>query len=239
MMNGVIRFYVVTGVLAFAASMVSSASKAAVLSATVGGTPDGVAAFYENFDTLASTGGITGNGITVTFSGTGAGTTSLPDVSSEYAAPFISGDNGTVFGNFQAAGPDETQYLTTGIGEITLQLDMHHQYFGLLWGSVDDYNTLSFYDGNTFLFSFTGLDVTSLANGSQGADGTYYVNIHSSDAFDKVVASSTGYAFEFDNVALAYDPVTLPQNEVPEPDTLALLGLGVIAGIAARRRRTG
>lgn len=226
------------GALAFGAALASSVSMAAVISASVGGAPDS-AIFYENFDSLAATGGATTNGITVTFSGTGAGTASLPDVSGQYAAPFISGDNGTLFGNSQADGPDETRYLATGIGQVTLQLNAYRQYFGLLWGSVDDYNTLSFYDGNTFLFNFTGLDVSSLANGNQGIDGTFYVNINSSDAFNRVVASSTGYAFEFDNVALAYDPISLPiQGEVPEPGTLTLLGLGLFAGINVRRRRT-
>lgn len=238
-MNRAIRFYAVGGVLAFGAALASSVSMAAVINASVGGAPDN-AIFYKNFDSLAATGGATTNGITVTFSGTGTGTASLPNVPGLYAVPFISGDNGTLFGNSQADGPDEAQYLTTGIGQVTLQLDKYHQYFGLLWGSVDDYNTLSFYDGDTFLFNFTGLDVSSLANGNQGIDGTFYVNINSSDAFNRVVASSTGYAFEFDNVALAYDPISLPiRGEVPEPGTLTLLGLGLFAGITARRRRTG
>ncbi len=237
MMNKAIRFYAVSGALAFGAALASSVSMAAVISASVGGAPDG-AFFYENFDSLAATGGATTHGITVNFSGTGAGTASLPDMSGQYAAPFISGDNGTLFGNLQADGPDETQYLSTGIGQVTLQLNAYHQYFGLLWGSVDDYNTLSFYDDNTLLFSFTGRDVSNLANGNQGIGGTLYVNINSSDVFNRVVASSTGYAFEFDNVALAYDPISLPiHGEVPEPGTLTLLGLGLFAGITARHRR--
>ena len=42
-------------------------------------------------------------------------------------------------------GPDTTTYLTTGIGSVTLTLPGPEKYFGLLWGSVDTYNTLSFY----------------------------------------------------------------------------------------------
>lgn len=238
MLNRVIKFYVVAGAFAFGAAA-SSASMAAVITATVGSVPDG-AAFFENFDSLAATGGTTSKGITVSFSGKGAGTTALPDMTGYYAAPIIADGSAISFGNSQAEGPNETQYLTTGIGQVILELDRYHQYFGLLWGSVDDYNLLSFYDGNTLLFEFTGLDVDGLANGNRGPDGTFYVNISSAEYFNKVVASSTKYGFEFDNVALAYDPISLPiYGEVPEPDTLTLLSLGLLAGITARRRRTG
>lgn len=237
MMNRAIKFYTMAGVLALGAAMVPSAGMAAVITASVGGVPSG-AGVYLNFDALSATGGAAGHGVTVAFSGTGAGTATLPNVSGQYAAPFISGGNGAPFGNYQADGPNETQYLTTGIGEVVFQLGEYNSYFGLLWGSVDSYNTLSFYDGSNLLFNFSGLDVNSLANGDQGAGGTFYVNINSSVAFDKVIASSTGWAFEFDNVALSRDPIDLPQSTVPEPGTLALLCLGLLGGIAARRRRT-
>jgi hypothetical protein len=210
---------------------------AATLSASVGGVPVGVGV-YESFDSLATTGGLSARGIAVTFSGKGAGTATLPYVPGRYVAPFISSGNGASFGNPQANGLDQTQYLTTGIGQVTLQLDKYHQYFGLLWGSVDDYNTLSFYDGNTLLFSFTGIDVDAGANGNQGAGGTFYVNINSDAAFNKVVASSTAYGFEFDNVALAINPLAV--SPVPEPETYSLLmaGLALIGAIVRRRSIT-
>ncbi|SFW25141.1 PEP-CTERM sorting domain-containing protein [Nitrosovibrio sp. Nv17] len=226
----------IMGALALGLGLASTGSMAALLNASVGGVPVG-ANIYESFDTLSSLGGATGNGITVLFSGDGAGVATLPNVEGQYAAPYLSNGNGTLFGNPQPDGQDATQYLTAGIGDVTLLLDEHHQYFGLLWGSVDDYNTLSFYDGNTFLFSYTGSDVDTLANGRQGADGTYYVNINSDTPFNKVVASSSSYAFEFDNVALAYTPVELPQTSVPEPGTLALLGIGLLASAIRRRTR--
>src|SRR6187551_2101953 len=140
-------------------SAASSASMAATtLSAAIGGTPIGEGP-YINFDSLAPTGGATDGGITVSFSGMGAGTIDVPNVVGKYAAPYISGANGTLFGNTQGDGRSVTPYLSTGIGQVILQLDQYHNYFGLLWGSVDHYNTLSFYDGSTLLFSYTGLDV--------------------------------------------------------------------------------
>lgn len=77
--------------------------------------------------------------MTITFSGTGAGAVAGPDAPGFCAAPFISGGNGTIFGNLQENGQNQTQYLTTGIGQVTMELDDYHQYFGLLWGSVDHY----------------------------------------------------------------------------------------------------
>lgn len=65
------------------------------------------------------------------------------------------------------------------------------------------------------------------------------MNINSDTPFNKVVASSSAYAFEFDNVALAVNPISLHETAaIPEPGTLALLGLGLLAGIATRYRRT-
>ena len=66
------------------------------------------------------------------------------------------------------------------------------------------------------------------ANGNQGAQGTFYVNIDTTLAFNKVVASSTQYAFEFDNVAY---------KSVPDSgSTIALMGAALL-GFAALRRK--
>ena len=206
-------FFVARLVFILSISATSSASIAATaLSATIGGTPT-VAGTYINFDNLAPTGGATDEGITVSFSGIGAGTIAGPNVVGKYAAPYISGGNGTLFGNTQADGRGVTPYLSTGIGQVTLQLDQYHNYFGLLWGSVDDYNTLSFYDGSTLLFSYTGLDVDQLAKGHQGAGGTFY----------REVAPGAGI---FGNVASAPDfrAAELPLITDEKPLTSAVIG---------------
>lgn len=224
--NRIVRLYT-AGIFTLGITMSASTAIAAVIDAVVGGAPSGSANVYENFDFLPAAGGTTANGITVTFGGTDAGVAKFPNLEGKYVAPFISNSNGTLFGNSQVSGYNETQYLTTGIGSVTLELGDYHRYFGLLWGSVDSHNVLSFYDGNTLLFSFTGLDVNALADGNQGAEGTFYVNINSDIAFNKVIATSGQYGFEFDNVALIRQPLEFPA-EVPVPGTLLLLGIGLL-----------
>jgi hypothetical protein len=57
------------------------------------------------------------------------------------------------------------------------------------------------------------------------------INANSGSAFDRVVATSSQYAFEFDNVAFS-------KNPVPEPVSLGLLGTGVLGLLLVKRRRT-
>ena len=203
----------------------------------VGGAPTG--ANYLNFDDL-SLGDHAG---TTTAGPTGSATvTTWPDaqavqgaLSGKYAAPFLSGGNGVGFGN--GNGADTTTYLTSGIipGEVSLAFAGDQQYFGLLWGSIDLYNTLSFYDGATLLGSVTGGQVLAGANGNQGINGTLYVNINTDVGFNRVVATSSSYAFEFDNVA--YNATPLASNVPDGGSLMGVFGLALIgmAGIARRR----
>jgi hypothetical protein len=205
------------------------------INALVGGAPVGTQRI--NFDNLSlgnAGGTATGpNGsVNVSFT-TGDSIAVTGALSGKYAAPWLSGGNGNGFGPGsanQANGVDGTTYLSTGIGSVTLDFGASASlnYLGLLWGSVDNYNTLKFFNGSTQVFSVTGTQVWASANGNQGAQGTFYVNIDTSLAFNKVVASSTQYAFEFDNVAY---------KSVPDSgSTLALMGAALL-GLAALRRR--
>lgn len=191
------------------------------VNASIGGAPDGNS--YENFDALAldNTGGLTPSGITVQFSAGGQSQAVQGASSGFYAAPFLSNNNGLVFGN-PANNENATTYVTTGIGSVTLLFPARVKYLGLLWGSVDAYNSLDFYNGATLIHTMTGSDVTALPNGEQGANNTFYVNINSAAAFDRVVARSTSYAFEFDNVAFNADAIGVPE---PAAAGIFLLGL--------------
>jgi hypothetical protein len=96
--------------------------------------------------------------------------------------------------------------------------------FDFYWGSIDSYNIVDFFLG-TEKVSFNG-DQAFAATGLAGTASNFNTDgyFSFSGMFDKVVLSSSdGVAFEL-------------ARAVPEPGTLALLGLG-LAGLGASRRR--
>ena len=210
-------------VLVAGMGLMATAASATTITASVGGVPSNAQA-YENFDNVPLGAGTytTSSGIIVSFEGGGHAVHNA--LSGQYAAPFLSGGNGSHFGS-QTDGADTSTYLATGAAgsSVTLAFVGPTRYMGLLWGSVDTYNTLTFYNGTTLVGQFTGTDVTAAANGNQGADGTFYVNINLSDSFTSVVATSSSYAFEFDNVAVSANPL-----KVPEPGTVGIFLLGLL-----------
>jgi hypothetical protein len=160
----------------------------------------------------------------VTFNdGTCAGYASCSNVSivqgnssGVYAAPYL----------------DTTKYSTVGGGKTsTFNLGTAADYFGLYWGSIDGYNTISFYLGNSLVQSFTGAPVVGLLqNGGQtGWSSNRYINFNFFNAsFDKVLFFSSSNAFETDNHAFR-------KISVPEPMTLVLMALGLFGLVVARR----
>lgn len=223
-----------------AASLFSTATAHAGIisvSGSVGGAPAGMK--YVNFDNLSNgaTGNLVGTGPngSVALTITPNARVATGAASGVYAPPYISGNNGNGFASQVTPGADTTPYLTSGRvadgGSIKMDFGSNQQYLGLLWGSVDGYNKLSFYDSsNTLVGEVTGSDVTASPNGNQGQNGTLYVNIIATP-FRYVVASSTSFAFEFDNVAYNESPTGVPDSGA----SLGWLGLALV-GLGSVRR---
>lgn len=158
---------------------------------------------------------------------------------STYAEPYVSGDNNNYFGG-DYTGSDNTTYLTAGSdgdvnypnSMVTLTFSKAQNYLGILWGSVDAYNTLSLYNNNVLVGQLTGSDVIADPNGNQVAGGTTYVNI-TGVTFDEVIATSSQYAFEFDNVAYS----AVPESTTIIAGALLLLPLGASTLRVLRKQR--
>jgi hypothetical protein len=145
--------------------------------------------------------------------------------------------SGSLSGYYAAPAGDNTPYLSVayplqkGSEYFTANLGQSYNYFGLYWGSIDDYNEMNFFLDGHLVGSVNGLDV--IAAGAQlgdqiSAGSNRYVNILFTDrAFNQIEFKTSSFAFESDNHAYA---------NVPEPGTLALMG-SAFAGLAFIRRR--
>ncbi len=142
-----------------------------------------------------------------------------------------------------AAAPylDTTNYLavpgTTGAlpGSATLNLGGAYKDLSFYWGSIDSYNSVSFYsglNGTGLLGTVGGSAAGGPANGAQ-LDPTnnrrVFFNFGGATA-QSIVFTSSQRAFELDDIATT--------SAVPEPTIWATLlsGFGLI-GLSMRRRR--
>ncbi len=147
---------------------------------------------------------------------------------------------GSLDGKYASPFGIDDRYLTVAYlsssGSVSLSTPGSYNYFGLYWGSLDTYNSIAFYSGASLIGSYEGADIFPLlANGGQTSwASNRYVNFAftGGDLFDRIVLTSTNYAFESDNHA--FGKVT---TAVPEPGSLALFGLALLGlGATARRR---
>lgn len=121
-------------------------------------------------------------------------------------------------------------------------------YLGLYYGSIDTYNDIAFYSGNSLLKTSTGFLTDGILSGSEilsamgGISGNQlddrsnvYVNLFfdANEVFTAFEFRTTGIAFELDNIVAGVRP------PVPEPATIFLFGLGLlgVAGVSRRKKQ--
>ncbi|MHC5747468.1 MAG: Npun_F0296 family exosortase-dependent surface protein [Nostoc sp.] len=152
---------------------------------------------------------------------------------------------GTQPNQYAAPTGDTSKYLTispvnSGVagstGSVTINFAQALDYFGLHWGSVDTYNSIEFFNGNTSLGSFSGAQVPgTTASGNQSSpQDNVFVNFlaDQGQTFNKVVLSSTGIAFESDNHSYKL-------ASVPEPTSmLGLLAFGAVSAGSFIKRKS-
>ncbi len=133
--------------------------------------------------------------------------------------------------------PDPTFVLGTGeVGNhfvgisggssLTFTFAQPTTYIGFLWGTVDDFNTATFYDGDTVVGTFTGTDLLNPPDATSAIYANFFAD---GGAFTSVTLSSSGNSFEFDNVRVAATPL---------PAAVGLFGVAIAGlGLLGMRRR--
>jgi hypothetical protein len=163
-----------------------------------------------------------------------------PGVFTSYVADTAAIITGTMSGSAAPARTDKTPYLAipspasaSTSGYITINVSSENNYLGLYWGSIDIFNSISFYQNGVETLTLFGNDIVAGANGDQiSLRSNTYVNIYGLDPFDSFTLKSTYRAFELDNLAVGTTPV-------PEPGTILLMGLGLagLAGMQIKRKK--
>jgi hypothetical protein len=151
-------------------------------------------------------------------------------------------ENTSLVGKYAQPAGDTTNYLTVSYpwvaGAVQLAFSSPENYFGLYWGSLDSYNTITFLRDQGQIATFSGdaiADLTGLLAGGeqQSPLSNRYVNFYLGAVFyDEVILSTANFGFEVDNIAFGDPPVP-----VSEPGTLMLLG-SALYGLFIRRRRS-
>jgi hypothetical protein len=186
------------------------------------------AGYSINFDAVGSDQGLV--------NGTVGGSHAVPvGGSTGGSAQYLTGGFGSSLSTDIGASGN---YLSTGLGTITINFVSPQTSFALLWGSIDGGNLLRFND--TSNFSVTGTAVQAAAagfvsNGFQGPGGSAYVVVNTDTPFTTVIATSSVISFEFDPIAASTTPF---ETSNPEPAGFGLIAGGMLLLLAYRWRYT-
>lgn len=189
---------------------------------------------------------VTGSGYSISFS-------SVPstqgivqgDLSAIHAVPVggVTGGGAPTYltGNYGSALTptiaNSGNYFSTGLGNITFTFDAPQTSLALLWGSIDTTNSLTFNNATNYTVTGTAVQTAAagfISNGFQGPGGSAYVIVNTTTPFTSFTATSGVVSFEFAGVAASNQAF----SQIPEPGSVALLGLGLsVAGFVLHRRK--
>jgi hypothetical protein len=128
-------------------------------------------------------------------------------------------------------------YLSTGLGTITLTFPRPETAFAILWGSIDPLNTVMFNDATSDTVTGTMAEAAAgiTIPGFTGFGGSAWFLIQTTTPFTTVALTSGIVSFE--SAAEAAGQF----STVPEPASLAMAGTGAgfvgLLAFRARRRR--
>lgn len=107
-------------------------------------------------------------------------------------------------------------------------------YFAIYWGSGDFYNTLTFTDssGNQYVYGQGGTQIAGVTTGINNPDSLVEF-FDTGDRWVSATFTASIPAFEFGEITTG----VIPTLATPEPATLTLIGVGLIALRASRSRR--
>ena len=169
---------------------------------------------------------------------------SLPSL--QFSGGTLSGsaaeENTSVVGKFAQPAGDATGFLTVSYpsasGAVDLIFTNPQNYFGLYWGSMDSYNSVTFLENNDLIATYSGTNIATLtglvADGDrQSASSNRYIEFYlGTDFYDEVILSTADYGFEVDNIAFGEPP-----SPISEPGSLMVLGSSLYGLALVRRSR--
>jgi len=141
--------------------------------------------------------------------------------------------------NIRAAGGTDIASDTSlfsdpfvGVGDETISFAQPINYFGLYWGSPDPLNLITFFNGATAVFTFTGQQLHDQLGVAFGSGNAAFVNFTAGagETYTRIVLSPNA-SFPFENDNNAFRAATA----APEPATFLCWAAGFVLIALARR----